>query len=45
MEAAWTSEMMVSYHDAIWHHNPEDLELKVSRDWRHCTIGSEAGCT
>jgi hypothetical protein len=28
MEAACTSETLVSHHNITWHHNPEDLDLK-----------------
>jgi hypothetical protein len=28
VKAAWTSEMMVSYHNITWGHNPKDLEMK-----------------
>jgi hypothetical protein len=29
MEAAWTSKMLVLYHSTTWHHNPENLDLKM----------------
>jgi hypothetical protein len=28
MEAALSSETLVSYYSTTWHHNPEDLVLK-----------------
>jgi len=28
MEAAWSYETLIYYHNIIRHHNPEDLDLK-----------------
>jgi len=28
LEAAWTSETFVTYHDSILRHNPEDLRIR-----------------
>jgi hypothetical protein len=33
MQAALTSEMLVSIHTTTRHHNPEDLELKIKSFW------------
>jgi hypothetical protein len=30
MEAAKSSETLVSYRNTKWRHNPEDLDLKIS---------------
>jgi hypothetical protein len=34
MEAAWSSEMLVSYHITAQYHNPEKLRLVPSVVWK-----------
>jgi hypothetical protein len=31
MEAVWTYEMLISYHNTTQRHNPEDLDLNLHR--------------
>jgi len=33
MEAAWSFETSVSYHNTTWCHNPEDLDLNKIITW------------
>jgi len=31
MEAAWSPEIVVSYHITTWRHNPEDTDVNLNR--------------
>jgi valyl-tRNA synthetase len=37
MEAAWSSDMLVSYHIITWYHDPEDnkMNMKAYLDMRN----------
>jgi hypothetical protein len=42
MRSAWSTETLVSYHNTIGCHNPEDLDLNTFRSWLWIGKGQRA---
>jgi hypothetical protein len=38
MEAVWSFKILVSYHIATWHHNPEDYNLNRRDHFRDVDV-------